>query len=270
MDPAITVPTPEDLMWPALRSLRLLGNSASHQELLDKVIEMEKLPEAVQNQMHVASAGWTRLSYNLGVAKLALGRMGLIEAGPKAKGFWIATEQGKTVDSLAKPKPAAKPLPPESEEQPAWKSDLLSLLGNIPPDAFERLSQRILRAAGFTKVQVTGQSGDGGIDGFGTLRISHLLSFHVLFQCKRYKDRVSSPDVRNFRGAMSGRTDKGLLITTGTFTADAIKEATRDGVPPIDLIDGDRLCDLLKDLQLGVETQLVERVTLNPSFFTAI
>ncbi|WP_206528489.1 restriction endonuclease, partial [Mesorhizobium sp. M7A.F.Ca.CA.002.05.1.1] len=116
----------------------------------------------------------------------------------------------------------------------------------LDPAAFERLCQRILREAGFIKVEVTGRSGDGGIDGTGVLRVN-LLSFHVLFQCKRWKGSVGSGVVRDFRGAMVGRADKGLVITTGTFTADARREAVRDGAPAIDLIDGDGLCDLLKD-----------------------
>jgi len=78
--------------------------------------------------------------------------------------------------------------------------------------------------------------------------------------------------VRDFRGAMMGRGDKGLLITTGTFTADAQREATRDGAPPIDLIDGDALCELLKQYELGVKTtrREVEEVGLQPGFFEDI
>jgi restriction system protein len=136
-------------------------------------------------------------------------------------------------------------------------------------DAFERLAQRILRESGFLKVEVTGRGGDGGIDGVGVLRIA-LLSFQVYFQCKRYKGSVSPGAIRDFRGAMVGRTDKGLFITTGTFTAEAKREATRDGAPAIDLIDGDLLCDLLKNLKLGVSTRLVEEVAIEPEWFGRI
>lgn len=117
-------------------------------------------------------------------------------------------------------------------------------------DGFERLCQRILRQSGFLKVEVTGRSGDGGIDGVGVLRIA-LLSFQVYFQCKKWKGNVRAKDIRDFRGAMVGRTDKGLFMTTGSYTPDAQKEATRDGAPAIDLIDGEHLCDLLKDLETG-------------------
>jgi restriction system protein len=140
------------------------------------------------------------------------------------------------------------------------------VLRGLAPDAFERLAQRILREAGFIKVEVTGRSGDGGIDGIGVLRVN-LLSFHVLFQCKRYQSSVGAGAIRDFRGAMVGRSDKGVIITTGTFTPDAKREATRDGAPAIDLIDGDQLCDLLKDLKLGVHTEMVQRVKLEPGWF---
>jgi restriction system protein len=136
-------------------------------------------------------------------------------------------------------------------------------------DAFERLCQRVLRESGFVKVEVTRRSGDGGIDGIGVLRVN-LVSFHVVFQSKRWKDTVGPGVVRDFRGAMVGRADKGLIITTGTFTADARREATRDGAPAIDLIDGDALCSLLKDLKLGVRVRLVEEVEIDPAFFGTI
>jgi restriction system protein len=145
----------------------------------------------------------------------------------------------------------------------------VGVLRALPPDAFERLAQRILREAGFIKVEVTGRSGDGGIDGIGVLRVN-LLSFHVLFQCKRYQSSVGASAIRDFRGAMVGRSDKGVVITTGTFTPDAKREATRDGAPAIDLIDGDQLCDLLKDLKLGVRTEMVEQVNVETDWFNSL
>lgn len=150
-----------------------------------------------------------------------------------------------------------------------WKEELLDVLGEIKPDAFERLCQRVLRESGFTKVQVTGKVGDGGIDGIGVLKIN-LLSFTVFFQCKRYKGSVSASAIRDFRGAMMGRADKGLVMTTGTFTSDARKEATRDGATAIDLVDGEDLADLLKKHKLGIQTEFVETVTISADFFRQI
>ncbi|HEY5064405.1 MAG TPA: restriction endonuclease [Xanthobacteraceae bacterium] len=157
----------------------------------------------------------------------------------------------------------------EIEEALTWKERLLEALLAIEPSAFERLCQRILRESGFVKVEVTGRSGDGGIDGTGVLRLN-LLSFQVLFQSKRYRGSVGSSVVRDFRGAMVGRADKGLIITTGTFTADARKEATRDGAPAIDLVDGDALCDLLKTLKIGVKVETVEAVTVDQASLSAV
>ena len=150
-----------------------------------------------------------------------------------------------------------------------WKEKLLAVLIKIDPSAFERLCQRILRESGFTKVEVTGKSNDGGIDGIGILRMN-LVSFTVLFQCKRYKDSVGSSVVRDFRGAMQGRCDKGLIMTTGNFTSEAKKEATRDGAPTIDLIDGESLCELLKSLRLGVSVQQIEEISVEENWFSSI
>ena len=144
---------------------------------------------------------------------------------------------------------------------------LIETLLSIPPDAFERLSQRLLRESGFTQVEVTGKVGDGGIDGKGIVRINGFLSFHVIFQCKRYKGSISPSQIRDFRGAMQGRADKGLFITTGTFTREATKEASRDGAPPIDLIDGELLCEKLKELGLGVTTETVEVINIKADWF---
>lgn len=156
---------------------------------------------------------------------------------------------------------------PEDEED--WKSALLAVLGKMPPDGFERLAQRLIREAGFTKVEVRGKSGDGGIDGVGVLRVN-LVSFQVYFQCKRWKGSVGSKEIRDFRGALQGRVDKGLFITTGHFTRQASDEATRDGAIAIDLIDGDRLCELLKENKLGVATEMIEQVQIQPDWFEGI
>jgi restriction system protein len=152
-----------------------------------------------------------------------------------------------------------------------WKEGLLSTLQNISPDQFERLARRLLREAGFVSATVTGKAGDGGIDGIGVYRVS-LLSFPVFFQCKRYVGSVGSGAVRDFRGAMSGRGEKGLLITTGTYTSEAKRESTRDGAPPVDLIDGDQLCDLLKQYELGVHCTIrqIEDVAVAPGFFAEL
>ena len=117
----------------------------------------------------------------------------------------------------------------------------------------ERFCQRLLRESGFQEVSITGRSGDGGIDGIGILQVNALVSFKVLFQCKKYAGSVTPSHVRDFRGAMTGRADKGIIITTGSFTSDARKEAVRDGAPPIELVDGEKLATMLDKLELGLK-----------------
>ena len=138
------------------------------------------------------------------------------------------------------------------DEIQTWREKLKNVLKNLKPDAFERLTQRLLRESGFTQVKVTGKTGDGGIDGMGIIKLNGIISFHMLFQCKRYTGSVSAGEIRDFRGAMQGRADKGLFITTGKFSAPAIEEANRPGATPIDLVDGDELVEKLRELQLGV------------------
>ncbi len=155
------------------------------------------------------------------------------------------------------------------EQYDDWKDELLDTLKAMDPSAFERLAQRLLREAGFVKVEVRGKVADGGIDGLGVLRVN-LVSFQVYFQCKRYKGSVGSKEIRDFRGALQGRADKGLFITTGTFTSQASEEATRDGAIAIDLIDGDRLCELLKQYELGVRIIMIEKTDINTGWFEGI
>src|SRR5207237_5601008 len=146
-------------------------------------------------------------------------------------------------------------VPPEDEELSTTKNfrqQLLDILRALPPSGFERFCQRLLRESGFQEVTVTGRSGDGGIDGLGILQVSPLVSFKVPFQCKRYTGPVTPSQVRDFRGAMQGRADKGIIVTTGSFTSDSKKEAVRDGVPPIELVDGEKLVTMIEQLELGL------------------
>jgi restriction system protein len=144
-------------------------------------------------------------------------------------------------------------LAPEADDTD-YRTKLLTILQSLPPEGFERLCQRLLREAGFEQVAVTGRSGDGGIDGHGVLGLNAFVSFRVLFQCKRYVGSVSPSHVRDFRGAMQGRADKGLILTTGSFSADARREASRDGAPPIELVDGEKLVTLFGQLELGLRS----------------
>jgi len=276
------MPTYDKMLWPALQALKDMDGSSSNQEMLPKVIQIMGLPEEIQNVPH-GTGTRTEVEYRLFWARTYLKKVGAIESSER--GVWSITPSGRSLtESDCKQIPTRVrvmsrkgvpnsgqdiKIPEDANDDESWQDQLISALQVMPPDAFERLAQRILRESGFIKVEVKGKSGDGGIDGIGVLRVN-LLSFQVFFQCKRYKDSVSAGAVRDFRGAMVGRTDKGLLITTGHFTPDAKKEATRDGAPLIDLIDGEQLCDILKALKLGVTSEMVEQVTIDPDALKGI
>jgi restriction system protein len=285
------VPTYDKLLKPTLAALHSLGGSASINELLEQIIEELHLPQGVIEQPHPGRSNQTELAYRLAWARTYLKKYDLIVNS--ARGVWALTPNGhdvETIDAQAIVRFVREQSARErqgrtetteiderrteqdvgAEETASWRETLLATLLEMPPDSFERLCQRLLRESGFIQVEVTGRSGDGGIDGHGVVRLAGLLSFPIIFQCKRYRNTISAGVVRDFRGAMVGRADKGLIITTGTFTRDASLEATRDGAPPIDLIDGQQLIDKLKDLKLGVTTRQVEAVEVNTGWFAAI
>jgi len=283
---ATKLPTFDRLMNPLLRSLRALGGSGSVDEIYDKVVELEKLPEDGLSQLHDPErSNQTEVAYRLAWARTYLKKYGLLENS--SRGVWALTAKAKeteqvdpqdvvrTVRSLDKKEAletdTESSAPPEVSEEEEWKQRLHAILTQkLAPAAFERLVQRLLRESGFIQVEVTGRSGDGGIDGRGIARIHGFMSFHVLFQCKRYKGAVPPSEIRDFRGAMVGRADKGLFITTGTFSPAAVKEATRDGAPPIDLVDGNDLADKLKDLGLGVRKEVIEVVRVDETWFESM
>ena len=146
------------------------------------------------------------------------------------------------------------PVEEESDAEMSWRADVLNTIDEMDAPAFERLIQRVLRESGFVQVEVTGRSGDGGIEGKGVMRLGGLLIYRVFFQCKRYKGSVNASTVRDFRDAMLDRTKKGYLITSGSFTRKALIEATGDGALSLDLIDGNQLINIMKDLELGIKT----------------
>ena len=290
IDPERT-PNRPGIMLVIIEALIALGGSASNNEIDEKVIELEGVTE--EEQKIVFRDNSSKLHYYLGWARTFLKHGDAL--ANSSRGVWVLTEKGSAITKMEETTAILKQFEQEKrkrvrsdrqgaqtvtggiiepaddgpEEAEEWKSSLLAVLNAMQPDSFERLSQRLLREAGFIKVEVRGKSGDGGIDGIGVLRVG-LVSFQIYFQCKRWKGSVGPKEIRDFRGALQGRSDKGLFITTGNFTKNAIDEAVRDGAIAIDLIDGNRLCDLLKEYGLGTETRKVERVSIKPDWFESV
>jgi restriction system protein len=290
------VPTFDNLFNPALHALKALGGSGTIEEINQKVIDNEHISDEISAIPHKdvrntdGNTSETEIGYRLAWARTYLKKYGLLENS--SRGIWSLTPAASKIDNvdplivkkfvlatIPKKKLKVKSTQvtelnavddTELDDMHPWKQQLLDILLKMSPDGFERLTQRILRESGFTQVEVTGKSGDGGIDGKGIARINGLLSFHVLFQCKKYKSSVTPNLIRDFRGAMQGRADKGLFITTGSFTRDAIKEATRDGAPAIDLVDGDQLAEKLKELGLGLKKTIVEKIDIDEKWFNQI
>ncbi len=285
------IPQYHSFFNPILKALKALGGSGSIKEINDKVIELLDLSDESLEKLHNPETGnETEIEYRLAWARTYLKKYGLIDNS--SRGVWALTKKAEAVHEV-NPDEVVKAVrgrsiknqkrdggPPRKNEEvhdeveaddQTWRVELHKILTKeLAPATFERLVQRLLRESGFIQVEVTGRTGDGGIDGKGIARIHGLMSFHVIFQCKRYQGVVSSSEIRDFRGAMVGRSDKGLFITTGSFSRDAMKEAARDGAPPIDLLDGDQLAEKLKELRLGVKVETVEKVSVESEWFKTI
>jgi restriction system protein len=257
---------------PLLDALRALGGSATPDEATDKVAELAGATEAQLNE--TLPSGGPRFKNQVAWARFYLKREGLLDSSKR--GIWSLTDKGakthltyeeaqeifrKQVQIDAAERKKSKVSTPDDTTSPNeadvsaslnYREQFLDLITSLHFSGFERLCQRLLREAGFQQVSVTGRSGDNGIDGEGILEVNPFVTFKVLFQCKRYKGSVGAPVIRDFRGAMLGRADKGIILTTGTFTQDARREARRDGAPPVELVDGDKLVEMFEKLELGL------------------
>ena len=267
------LPAYNEMMKELFQAIKVLGGSGTIRELDEKTIEILGLQPEVLEIMHGDSMR-TEVEYRLAWTRTYMKKVGILENS--ARGVWALTAIGRELKCV-NPDEIVKKVREMSflnvkdtsnintedenlendgidvpDEIQNWRVKLKNILLNLTPDAFERLTQRLLRESGFTQVKVTGRTGDEGIDGVGIVKLNGIISFHMLFQCKRYAGTVSAGDIRDFRGAMQGRADKGLFITTGKFSAPAIEEANRSGTTPIDLVDGDELVEKLRELQLGV------------------
>jgi restriction system protein len=274
-----------------LDALRALGGSAETRAVIDWIANVVKLSTEEREQRN--ANGILRFENQVYWARQYLVWEGLLDSA--RRGVWTLSPAGMkarlTEDQsreLAKrqAKLRSKKLPkatdgtagnskpqgdivdesvevesPELEEE----NKLLDVLQSLSPEGFERLCKRLLHEYGLEKVVVTGKSHDGGIDGTGLLRLNPFVTMKVLFQCKRVRKSVSRAQVGDFRNAVMGRADKGILLTTGWFSSDAEKEANREGVIPIEMVDGERLVELFEAKQLGLRRKEVFEV--DHSFF---
>ena len=269
---------------PVLQAIKRLGGSARPAEVCRSVIKDLNL-EGSSVLEETLSTGVSKFENKIAWVRLYLVLAGYLDRSKR--GVWTLTEKGKNSSVLTekevndllldvqrqgknsrKQETESNNDQESDEDEPeesGYKTSLLETIKGLSPGAFERLCQRLLRESDFEQVIVTGRTKDGGIDGVGILKVNAFVAFKVLFQCKRYEGVVGSSVVRDFRGAMQGRADKGIIITTGSFSSEALKEAVRDGVPPIELVDGEILVELFEKLELG----LIPRTTydVDTNFF---
>ena len=289
------IPQFHQLIIPTFLALKALGGSGGNNEILDKVIEQMNLSDSVVDYPHLGSTTMTELQYRLAWARTYLKKAEVIENS--ACSVWSITPEYSYKDTFSKEELAAirqrdnsaellKNLctttqkektshlsEPEIEtespdEVKSWQAKLSELLHNMNPYGFERLTQRLLRECGFVQVEVTKKSGDGGIDGTGKLKINGIFSFNVAFQCKRYSGSVGASEIRDFRGSLTTNIEKGILITTGTFTKQAKEEASSPGKQQIDLIDGEEFINKIAEFGIGVRE--VKTYEIDEEFFQKI
>lgn len=264
---------------PTLKALDELGGSGSNEEIYNRVLTITCLSTSVINVMH--NFTMTEVEYRLFWARTYLKNFGAIE-NSKHK-VWSLTTKGakmlkdnnidaKEIYSFTTKKRGKLTNSAEDNlvetETVNWRDQIIDILLHLDPYAFERLAQRLLRECGFSDVQVTKRSGDGGIDGTGKLRIQGIFSFNVAFQCKRYKGQVGAGAIRDFRGSLGTNIEKGVLITTGAFTKAAKEEASSEGKRLIDLMDGEELINKLAEYGIGLNE--VKSYEVDEDFFNSL
>ena len=264
----ILSPTREDLIAPTYNAIKELGGSASINEITDKVIKDLKLPDKIVDEPH-GNSQCTELEYQLAWSRTYLKKFGAIVNS--ARGIWRITPAFAGIDNIDvdavkksfRDKNSHSNYTEPPEELEPWKLELSDIIKNMNPFAFERLTQRILRECGFSQVSVTKKTSDGGIDGFGKLKIGGIFTYNVAFQCKRYSGSVAASEIRDFRGSLTKNIEKGIFITTGSFTRQAIEEASNAGKQQIDLIDGSDFVDKLVEFQIGINAKTIYEVDRN-------
>ena len=263
------VPTYAELIEATFAALRELGGSGKNSEINAKAVDLIKIPDEILAIPHLNSTSMSEVDYRLAWARTLLKNHGAIENS--ARSVWSITAafsqvekvDGDFIEKNCRKKASPTPVStPEQEMEEAgvevpeearpWRKKLHNVLLNMNPYSFEKLTQRLLRECGFEDVHVTKKSGDGGIDGTGKLKINGIFSFNIAFQCKRYQGSVGAAEIRDFRGSLTTDIEKGVFITTGTFSKPAIAEASMPGKHQIDLMDGEEFISKLAEYGIGV------------------
>lgn len=271
---------PAFVQWlgPLLDALRERGGSATAKEAVDAVARLCRVPPSQREE--TTSSGMERFANQVYWARQYLVWAGLIESG--VRGVWALTAQGlsthldleQALELFAREHrrhaaakrtttgvPALADVAGADDAEQSDEDDeferFIAVLRSLSPGGFERLCLRLLRVAGFDRLEVTGRSNDGGIDGVGVLQVNDLVSFNVVFQCKKWTSSVPPKEIRDLRGAMAGRSDKAIFLTTSHFTQNAKDEAVRPGTDPVELVDGEKLYEMFKKYELGLKPRTV-------------
>lgn len=283
----LQVPNYATLIEATYRALKELGGSGRNDEINKKVYQILELPDSVLEILHTGRTTFSEVDYRLAWARTLLKNYGAIVNS--ARRVWVISPEYTSVEKVSgeevekcrniseiSVKPGndrekhSKDASQDDDfiEAKTWRQRVYEILMNMNPYAFERLTQRLLRESGFTDVEVTKRSGDGGIDGYGKLKINGIIGFNIAFQCKRYQGTVGAPEIRDFRGSLTRNIEKGLFVTTGTFSSAAKEEAANIGKQQIDLVDGEALLDMLAEYSIGLRE--VKDYEVDEEYFTSI
>lgn len=279
-------------LWPVIRALRELGGSAKPREVVDLVVDMLEISD--DERAERTKSGSLRVDNQVHWARNYLVWDGLLDGSQR--GRWALSNAGWAVvldDETAEtaydlfkrvraahsdewgqsstdesPDPELPPQPVDDEEsgEVSLAGDLRSTVLGLSPAGFENLCKRLLTELGLVQLRTVGQAGDRGIDVEGHLRVNSIVSFRVGVQCKRYADgnQITPRQIREFQGAL-GPFDRGIFMTTSVFTHQAEDQATSPGYKPIDVIDGERLVELLLEYRLGIrQTTIIDHEFFSP------
>jgi len=275
----------EFVKWfgPVLDALRALGGSAKPREITKWIGEKHNISEDILNERY-AKSGVLKFQNQVAWARQYLIWEELLESSKH--GVWTITTKGlqtklneqqahdiflkwvkvfqdlrdkKNIDSVEKEIETViqtqQELEPDSVEN---KIKLIEILQTLSPVGFEHLCGRLLREYDFENIEITKKSHDGGIDGFATLKLNPFVNLSAFFQCKRYKGTVPIDQVQAFIGVMETNkrsVEKGLLITTGSFSKNAY-EIEKANIK-LELIDGDKLVEMFEKVELGVKPKTI-------------